>query len=70
MEWPADGKLVVEGVTPKVESITFLAPKAAETKIALTQDGANLNLTLPGTAIDPHDTVVKVSLSEPFPTEK
>ena len=70
MEWPADGKLVVEGVTPKVESVTFLSPKAAETKIALTQDGANLNLTLPGTAIDPHDTVVKVSLAEPFPTEK
>lgn len=29
MKWPADGKLTVEGVTPKIESATFLTPGAA-----------------------------------------
>ncbi len=66
MEWPADGKLAVEGVTPKVQSATFLAPQAARKKIPFTQDGANLNLTLPEAAIDPHDTVIKLEiLAEP-----
>ena len=62
MKWPANGKLTVEGVTPKVESVTFLSPKAANAKIAFAQEGPNLNFTLPGAAIDPNDTVIKVSL--------
>ena len=66
MEWPKDGKLFVEGLPGKATSASFLSPKAADAKIAFAQEGPNLNLTLPGTAIDPHDTVVKVSLDSPF----
>ena len=66
MEWPKDGKLFVEGLPGKATSASFVSPKAADTKIAFAQEGPNLNLTLPGTAIDPHDTVVKVSLDSPF----
>jgi alpha-L-fucosidase len=66
MKWPKDGKLFVEGLPGKATSVSFLSPKAADTKIAFAQEGPNLNLTLPGTAIDPHDTVVIVSLDRPF----
>ena len=66
MKWPVDGILTVEGITPKVESVTFLAPQASDEKITLTQDGANLNLRLPGAAIDPNNTVLKVTLAEAF----
>ena len=66
MKWPKDGKLTVEGIPRKATSASFLSPQAADTKIVCAQKGKKLHLTLPGTAIDPNDTVVKVSLAAPF----
>jgi alpha-L-fucosidase len=66
MKWPKDGKLTVEGMPGKATSASFLSPQAADAKIACAQKGEKLNLTLPGTAIDPNDTVVKVSFAAPF----
>ena len=64
MKWPKDGQLTVEGVIPKVASAAFLSPKASDRKVDFTQDGAALKISLTGQAVDPDDTVVKVSLSE------
>lgn len=64
MKWPADGKLVVEGMPAEATNASFLSPKAANAKIAFVQEGQNLNLTLPGAAIDPNDTVIKVTLGK------
>ena len=66
MKWPKDGKLTVEGMPGKATSASFLSPQAADTKIACAQKGKKLHLTLPGNAIDPNDTVVKVSLTAPL----
>ena len=66
MKWPKDGKLTVEGMPGMATSASFLSPQAADTKIVCAQKGKKLHLTLPGTAIDPNDTVVKVSLAAPF----
>ncbi len=66
MKWPADGKLLVEGMPAQATEASFLSPKAANAKIAFVQKGPNLHLTLPGAALDPNDTVVKVSLAEPL----
>lgn len=66
MKWPKDGKLTVEGMPGMATSASFLSPQAADTKIVCAQKGEKLHLTLPGTAIDPNDTVVKVSLAAPF----
>ena len=66
MKWPKDGKLAVEGIVPKVASAAFLSPKASERKVDFSQKGTTLNLTLRGQAVDPDDTVLKVSLEEAF----
>ncbi len=66
MKWPADGTLTVEGVVPKVSSVDFLSPKAADRKAVFKQEGTNLKITLPGQAVDPNDTVLKVTLVEPI----
>lgn len=66
MKWPADGKLTVDGVTAKATSVTFLSPKAAERKVEFTQDATALKISLPGQAVDLNDTVLKVTLDEPF----
>ena len=69
MQWPADGKLRVDGVPVKATSAAFLAPKGANQKISLSQDGSTLALDLPAKAIDAHDTVIKVLLESPFPVQ-
>ncbi len=66
MKWPQDGQLTVEGVVPQVASVTFLSPKASDRKVDFKQDGAALKISLAGQAVDPDDTVVKVSLGEAF----
>lgn len=66
MNWPKDGKIVVEGLPAQATCASFLSPQAADAKIACAQKGEKLNLTLPANAIDPNDTVVKVSLAAPF----
>ena len=68
MKWPADGKLAVDGVVPKVSSVAFLSPKSADRKVDFTQEGTALKISLPGEAVDPNDTVLKVTLAEPFPS--
>lgn len=68
MKWPADGKLTVNGVAAKATSVTFLSPKAADRKVAFTQDATALKISLPGQAPDTNNTVIKVSLAESFPT--
>ncbi len=67
MKWPADGKLTVNSVAAKATSVTFLSPKAAERKVEFTQDATALKISLPGQAPDTNNTVIKVSLAEPFP---
>ncbi|MHC4854907.1 MAG: alpha-L-fucosidase [Planctomycetota bacterium] len=69
MQWPADGKLRVDGVPVKAASAAFLAPKGADQKISLSQDGATIAFDLPAKAIDEHDTVIKVFLESPFPVQ-
>ena len=69
MKWPKDGQLMVEGVVPRVASAAFLSPKASDRKVDFTQDGAALKISLTGQAVDPDDSVVKVSLSAPFQTQ-
>jgi alpha-L-fucosidase len=66
MKWPENGKLLVEGVPVKASSASFLAPKGADQKISLSQDGAKLSLDLPAKAVDEHDSVIKVLLESPF----
>jgi len=67
MNWPADGKLCVDGVPVKAASASFLDPKAADQKISLSQDGSSLVLDLPAEAIDAYDSVINVLLEMPFP---
>ena len=69
MKWPKDGQLTVEGVVPQVASAAFLSPKASDRKVDFKQDGAALKISLTGQAVDPDDSVVKVSLSAPFQTQ-
>jgi alpha-L-fucosidase len=66
MKWPDGGKLAIEGVAAKVESVAFLAPKAAEAKVVFAQEGKKLSLKLPGHPPDANDSVLKVSLAHPF----
>ena len=66
MKWPENGKLLVEGVPIKAGSASFLAPKGAEQKISLSQEGAKLSLDLPAKAVDEYDSVIKVRLESPF----
>lgn len=67
MNWPADGKLRVEGVPVKTSSAAFLSPAGAGQTIPITQDGTTLELTLPTKPVDENDSVIKVALAEPFP---
>ncbi len=67
MQWPANGKLRVDGLPVKAASAVFLAPGGADQKIVFSQDGASISLDLPATAIDEHDTVIKLTLQSPFP---
>ena len=69
MQWPANGKLRVDGVPVTAASADFLAPKGADQTISFSQDGSSLALDLPAKAIDAHDTVIKVSLQSPFPLQ-
>ncbi len=69
MTWPANAKLRVDGVLVKAASAAFLAPKGADQKISLSQDGATIALGLPAKAIDEHDSVIKVLLESPFRTQ-
>ena len=64
MKWPADGQLVVEGMPAQATKASFLSPKAPQGTLDLTQSENTLTLTLPAEAIDPNDTVIKVSLGE------
>lgn len=68
MQWPEDGKLTADGVTPKVSSVAFLSPKAADRLVEFAQEGTALKISLPGEAVDQNDTVLKATLAEPFPT--
>lgn len=68
MQWPADGKLRLDGIDPKVSSVAFLSPKAADRKVDFAQEGTSLKISLPGEAVDQNDTVIKATLAEPFPT--
>jgi alpha-L-fucosidase len=69
MKWPANGKLQVDGLPVQATSASFLAAKAADQAIALSQDGSSLALDLPSEAIDPYATVIKVLLEAPFPVQ-
>lgn len=69
MQWPANGKLRVDGVPVTAASVAFLAPKGADQKISFSQDGSSLALDLPAKAIDAHDTVIKMVLQSPFPVQ-
>jgi hypothetical protein len=66
MHWPVDGQLTVDGIPSKVKSVAFLSPQAAGAKVDFMQDAQTLKLTLPETAIDAYDTVIRVTLTEPF----
>jgi len=50
-------------------SAAFLSPKDSDRKVDFKQDGAALKISLTGQALDPDDSVVKVSLSAPFQTQ-
>ncbi len=67
MQWPADGRLRVEGVPVKAASASFLAPGGADQEIPLAQDGSSITLELPAEAIDAHNTVIKLPIESPFP---
>jgi alpha-L-fucosidase len=69
MQWPADGKLRVDGVPVKAAAAAFLDPKGADQTISLEQDGSTLALDLPADAIDPYNSVIKVSLKSAFVIE-
>jgi len=64
MEWPKDGKLVVEGMPGKASAASFLSPKAPQGALDFAQTKTSITLTLPAQPIDPDDTVIKVSLRE------
>jgi alpha-L-fucosidase len=69
MQWPVDGELRVDGVTIEADSASFLSPKAADQTISFTQERTTLTLALPAEAIDPYNSVIKVTLKASFPTE-
>jgi alpha-L-fucosidase len=69
MQWPADGKLRVDGVPATAAAAAFLDPKGADQTISLEQDGSTLALDLPADAIDPYNSVIKVSLKSAFVIE-
>jgi len=54
-DWPADGKLVVGGLTPTVESAKLLA---SDTKLKFDTSGGALTISLPANAPDPNDSVI------------
>jgi hypothetical protein len=62
MKWPADGKLVVEGMPAQATDASFLSPKAPQGALDIAQSETFLTLTLHAQAIDSNDTVIKVSL--------
>jgi alpha-L-fucosidase len=69
MQWPVDGELRVDGVTIEADSASFLSPKAADQTISFTQERTTLTLALPAEAIDPYNSVIKVTLKASFPKE-
>ncbi|MFC7338706.1 alpha-L-fucosidase [Haloferula chungangensis] len=61
LEWPESGSLSLGGLPAQASSATFLANGE---KAEISQEGANLKLTLPDQPVDEYDTVVKLTFTE------
>jgi alpha-L-fucosidase len=59
LDWPEDGQLTVDALSRHVKSAALLANGAA---LGFEQEGEQLTLSLPAEALDPYDTVIKLSL--------
>lgn len=61
-DWPADGRLVVEGLSGDVEGVRLLADPGAQPSFE--REGETLTVSLPGAAPDPIASVVAIDVAE------
>jgi alpha-L-fucosidase len=64
-DWPADGKLVIDGLRSKVKKAYLLADRDSSLKV--TQKGMDTIVTVPTSPADPYLTVVAVEIEDNKP---